>query len=630
MCLKKNCYFCTPITYRQDEDGPENSKTVTQNLLTATTSYDKNMTRRFTHFATRARQHLLLMTAGLLGSAAPACADTLDETFDNLTVGSDYKTLSNGWFVEGGESIYASADQFYYGIGSDTDYRAYSGKSLYSMQGTAAKASYVVVPTKLTGTLTFKYRACCSNRMSYTPFVKIFPVSQEGEAYTVGTTPIATLNPTKSGPWADASIDLGPEGTMVAIQLFRSYIDNFAAEVYEEGTTAKAITLTAFSADSPLVTTNMEGGYTATFTLTVKNRGSEDLTADDGVTVSLLGDGRQVLTTSEALVVAAGQTTDVTLTFSGKVNADTTLTFHAKENLSDKEYAGTAEVGVQVFGPRFAIDVADGTPQDYGFVLKDEEATKTYTITNSGNYALSVSVSAPEGFAAESMTVGAGESATLTVGLNSTAAGPKSGNVVLTLNAVDAATFTLPVKGFVADTDRMLVTFSDNQLPDGWEQGTCPWTIADGQARGTYSVTTRTNSEMTTPTLTATEGECLYIMARKQAIFPEFSVWYSTDDGDSWSREKYDDLVDNDDEQLLTLGPLAAGSYKLRFEGYNIALYAINGLSNDGQGDVTAIAAAATDAAAAAGHQCYNLQGLRVDQPRKGRLYIVNGKKIVK
>lgn len=588
------------------------------------------MTTHFTNFATRARQ--LMLAVVLLGSAAPACAEMLDETFDNLTVSTDYKTLSNGWFVQGGERIYSTADQYYYGIGNDMDYKAYSGKSLYSMQGSSAKSSYVVVPTKLVGPLAFKYRACCSSRVSYTPFVKIFPVTQDGDTYTVGTTAIATLNPTKGGSWADANIDLGAEGTMVAIQLFRSYIDDFSAEIYEESAASKAIALTAFTADSPIVTTNMEGSYTATFTLTVTNRGSDDLTADDAATVSLLSADKQVLATSDPIVVAAGQTADVTLSCSGKVTADATLSFYAKENLTDKEFATAAQVQVQVFGPRFAIDVAEGTLLDYGFVLKGAEATKAFTITNSGNYALSVSVAAPEGFTAESLTVAAGQTGTLTIGLSTTDGGPKSGNVVLTLNAVDAATFTLPVKGFVADTDKMLVTFDDNQLPEGWEQGACAWAFADGQARGTYSMTTHTNSEMTTPTLTVAEDECLYIVARKLAVFPEFSVWYSKDDGDTWTRQRYDDQVDSDDDQLLTFGPLAAGNYKLKFEGYNVGLDAINGftLSTSDPGQTTAVSAPITDGGEVMKQQTYNVQGMRVGQLRKGQLYIVGGKKIMK
>ena len=179
------------------------------------------------------RALLLFTTLTLAFGSVPALAETLEESFDDVTVESDYKTMSNGWFVLGSENIYSSATYYYYGIGSDSDYRAYSGKSLYSMYGSSIKDSYIVIPKKLTGTVSFQYRAACNSRAKYTPVINLLAVTENDGEYVVGDV-IQTLNPTKGGGWNEASIEL--EGaTMVAIQLFRAYIDDFSATVFEDG-----------------------------------------------------------------------------------------------------------------------------------------------------------------------------------------------------------------------------------------------------------------------------------------------------------------------------------------------------------------------------------------------------------
>ena len=254
--------------------------------------------------------YLFAMLLSLFG-VTQLKAETLTENFDAVTVNSDYKTLSNGWFVQGSGYVYSTPDTYQYGIGSESDYKAYgnTGKALYSMYGSSAHTNYIIVPTKLVGTLTFNYRACCGSRVSYTPFVEIYKVTESGGTYTVGTK-IQTLNPTKGGAWAEASVDLGTDGTMVAIRLFRSYIDNFSAEIYEEAAAGTTITVYEDAAATTKVTSDAyDYGFLAeagTKTFYVKNDGDAARTYNFSVPAGYSADA--------SLTVAAGETAEYVVT----------------------------------------------------------------------------------------------------------------------------------------------------------------------------------------------------------------------------------------------------------------------------------------------------------------------------
>ena len=57
--------------------------------------------------------------------------------------------------------------------------------------------------------------------------------------------------------------------------------------------------------------------------------------------------------------------------------------------------------GEKVSGAVFAINVTEGATQDFGKVSQDATAEKTFTITNSGDAVMNVSVAIPDGFEAE-------------------------------------------------------------------------------------------------------------------------------------------------------------------------------------------------------------------------------------
>ena len=573
------------------------------------------------------RVSLLFVLLAGMGSTGVMRAETIEEGFETVTLtdaeGNALTSswsfgygLSNGWKIVGG-TIYGSAGSANYGLWTNGHESSRSLEASYSSTNSAS----VFIPAKLDGTVTFWARKTSSSS-STKGTVTIFEANEDG---TVTANKLYTNN-TLTTTWTQYSLEV--EGKYIAINLVRAGLDDFVASTYEETSHDKVLTITDFAADDESVTASMDGSFNATFAVTVENRGTEDLTTADAATVSLLDADKNVVATTEPVVLAAGESTTVELAYSSTAQTDATLSFYAMENLSGRLYAQQAQVQVLVFGPRFGIDTTDGTAHDFGFVLKGAEAKKTFTITNSGNWALSVDVTAPEGFSAEPLTVAAGQTGTLTIALDTATPGMKSGTVTITTNASDVTTMSLAVQGFVADTDKMLVTFDDNLLPEGWEQGACPWTFEDGKASGTYDINARTNSQMLSPTVTVAEGDVLYVLLMATSNFSsEFSIYYSADNGENWTQKKYDNELTSGTYQLLTLGDVPKGRYRLMLEGYKVLVDAVNGFTLYDQ-TTTAIGSLGT----ANGHkgEACNLQGQRVGEMRSGHLYIVDGKKIIK
>lgn len=225
-------------------------------------------------------------------------------------------------------------------------------------------------------------------------------------------------------------------------------------------------------------------------------------------------------------------------------------------------------------GAKFAIDT-DGTAQDYGMVMKDASAIKTFTVTNNGNVALEVTFAPSAGFSTPaSLNVAAGASETFNVVMNTTTPGAKSGNVVLSFTATNATEFTIPVTGYVADPDKIYADFNDNQLPTGWSDNT-GWTFSDGKA------VAGTDTQMTLPALTVAEGEKLAISVMGTGSFNELYYYTSTDGGTSWSAKSTNlaSSISTSAYSVVYIEGLAAGNYKLKLQGYQVKIDAINGFT---------------------------------------------------
>ena len=231
-------------------------------------------------------------------------------------------------------------------------------------------------------------------------------------------------------------------------------------------------------------------------------------------------------------------------------------------------------------GAKFDIDTKNGQEVNFGMQEQNAEATKTYTITNNGSEALTVSIVAPEVVTVSSseMSIPAKESTELTITLNTTTAGAKNGTVELTTNAIDVTSFSIPVAGYVMDPELFTETFDGNALPDGWtmESGSTytsyKWTISDGMASATSS-----NARLITPSLTVAEGEKMAIEAKSYGagLSHSLPIYVSKNGGEYTLHTTITDLAD--DFKVFYIEGLEAGNYQIRFDGNSVALGAVNG-----------------------------------------------------
>ena len=163
-------------------------------------------------------------------------AETLTEDFNSLTV-SGTTTLSNGWFVQNaslgtqGSTSSNWGSSFYELASRDED--GTSGKSLVASYG--SQTGYVIIPTDLTGTITFSIAGTKTTAGSYS----IHPVTEEngtytvGEALTSGTVAKKTDSRSSFGTWTTVTYEYA-EHSMIALMFNKAAIDNFSATIYEQ------------------------------------------------------------------------------------------------------------------------------------------------------------------------------------------------------------------------------------------------------------------------------------------------------------------------------------------------------------------------------------------------------------
>lgn len=476
----------------------------------------------------RKRKLLITCLLSLIGALQMTAQTTLTEDFNSVTIQKDgadisgWQTgngLSNGWYIIGASAGIYTDDQYganYYGLVSDDN----GGKCIGYDYGTS-NAAYLAIPDKLTGEVSFSARATTTNSR-YQSYIQV-SLYEVNDDNTIGNL-IGTVKPTSTS-WGSYTIDLGTEGKQVAIFLVRARIDNISATIYEDGAEVKAIGVDGFSAEQATVNATAAGDYTANFTVLVQNKGNADLTAADGATVSLLDASKNVVATSEPIVLAQGESKAVTITYNGHVTADGEVTFYVKEDLTDKQYATPVTITVQLAGARFAIN-ASGL-QDFGFVSEGVSVVKVYTVTNSGNAPLTVDATTPSGFESSApLTVEAGGTGELSISLEAADPGIHSGNVAITTNAVDVKSLTLPVSAYVYPIDVEHLDFTE--LPANWTAK--GFTVADGLATAGYGTNT-----LTSPAILFNDGHVLAIKARFDSSMGEIVVKGSADMGDTWT-----------------------------------------------------------------------------------------------
>ena len=221
-------------------------------------------------------------------------------------------------------------------------------------------------------------------------------------------------------------------------------------------------------------------------------------------------------------------------------------------------------------------------PASLGFGMISEATTKTFTIANIGKATLEgINVtSTGEAFALTGVpaSLAAGESAEVTITMAATTKGAQSSDIAVSATGMDTVQFT--VSGYVLDTDAMLVQFTGNTVPEGWENKS--FTVDNDELSASYSAAT-----LTSPAITVAEGQTLAIYAKSSStssyITPSLSVKTSTDNGTTWTEAKKfsDELKGTSDYVVLVVDSIAAGNYKLQFEGKYVIINTINGYNYD-------------------------------------------------
>ena len=221
-------------------------------------------------------------------------------------------------------------------------------------------------------------------------------------------------------------------------------------------------------------------------------------------------------------------------------------------------------------------------PASLGFGMIAEATAKTFTIANIGKATLEgINVtSSGEAFALTGVpaSLAAGESAEVTITMAATTKGAQSSDIAVSATGMETVQFT--VSGYVLDTDAMLVQFTGNTVPEGWENKS--FTVDNDELSSSYSAAT-----LTSPAITVAEGQTLAIYAKSSStssyITPSLSVKTSTDNGTTWTEAKKfsDELKGTSDYVVLVVDNIAAGNYKLQFEGKYVVINTINGYSYD-------------------------------------------------
>ena len=218
-------------------------------------------------------------------------------------------------------------------------------------------------------------------------------------------------------------------------------------------------------------------GSTISKTFTIQNTGNAPLTLGT-VTVPT----GFVLTQAPATsTVAAGSSTTFTVglntaaagTFSGSLSFTNN---DADENPFNFALSGTVNTSTPTAAPE--IEILDGSTVlidgastvNFGSVALGATATKTFTIRNLGTSNLTLSqISLPTGFSLSAgpgrTTVAPGGSTTLTLALNTTTAGTKTGGVAIANNDANEGPFNFNVLGVV--TTQTPTTAPEIEILDG-------------------------------------------------------------------------------------------------------------------------------------------------------------------
>ena len=450
----------------------------------------------------------------------------------------DYQLRESGGYGDNGAYLYIGSQT----LGDGTSWDQGTVADMLVTPPITGDASIYVKKNKSSGTITFY---TCSYNASTGKYTK-------GSRYDV------TVPELSETEWTKVDIPEVAADTRIGICGDDVSIDEFAAasaviELRKELKVSLVRLLSGATADA-----DADGNITLKMNVKVKNNGDVAFNpGDENYSLSIIrkntGSAADTEVYNQPIAVALqpGETSDfIELNAVIPVTESARSRFDVKENITgSSSYGGW--VDIYAYKPDFSVTttsfdvISNGTLQDFG--ISQSNVDKEYNIRNTkGAAPLTInSITVPEGFTysikdedvAETLTtpfvVEAHGKLLLTVTMDASVLGSRSGDIVVTPADGQGTAITLPVSGTIVDPSKLYVTFADGKFPAGTYVEGNSWTVDKyTNGDGNYSAVNSSVTPMTKfvlPKIHLGEGEALTFTAAKRSDNSKLNVYYSAD-----------------------------------------------------------------------------------------------------
>ncbi len=541
--------------------------------------------------------YLLTMLALALGFSVARADVVAPYTYDFSGLGSE-KLVSSfappGWahYVDRFQADSWSTPSFveYFaqktgGYGDDGACLKVGSQTLYDSWGESSQTmTDMIVTPAITGdaSIYVKQSAAEGSVSFYTCTVASNGTVTKGDKYEVTVPALST------DAWTKVELPNVAAGTRLGICGDQVLLDEFSAASADVVLKREMLILSSPTMiSSGDLCADADGNVQVQFKAKIKNSGEVPLAVGgEGYTVSLYDntDGVAVgepVPVSFPLAVGESQYLEGTVTMA--VTKNYRHGFHLKENISGvTTYLGWIEVfphaPVFTLEDNLSHDVENSTVD---FQVMQASTSKVLVISNAkGGAPLTInSVSVPEGFSYKISATENGEAATfpyevaalgkayLTVTMDASVVGKRSGNIVITPADGQGEVYTLAVTGEIVDPSKVYINFNDQKFPAGTyielSSGQKKWKVSNfSYGENGYAATSDEVelSKFVLPKIRLAEGEHMTFDANKRNATSKLNVYYSAD-RKNWIQVKNITIDNSDDANCFAMGTYPGGYY---------------------------------------------------------------------
>ena len=472
------------------------------------------------------------------------------------------------------------------GYGDDGACLKVGSQTLYDSWGKSSQTmTDMIVTPAITGdaSIYVKQSAAEGSVSFYTCTVASDGTVTKGDKYEVTVPALST------DAWTKVELPNVAAGTRLGICGDEVLLDEFSAASADVVLKREMLILSSPTMiSSGDLCADADGNVQVQFKAKIKNSGEVPLAVgEEGYTVSLYDntDGVAVgepVPVSFPLAVGESQYLEGTVTMA--VTKNYRHGFHLKENISGvTTYLGWIEVFPHA--PVFTLEdnlshvVENGSTVD--FQVMQASTSKVLAISNAkGGAPLTInSVSVPEGFSYKISATENGEAATfpyevaalgkayLTVTMDASVVGKRSGNIVITPADGQGEVYTLAVTGEIVDPSKVYINFNDQKFPAGTyielSSGQKKWKVSNfSYGENGYAATSDEVklSKFVLPRIRLAEGEHMTFDANKRNATSKLNVYYSAD-RKNWTQVKNITIDNSDDANCFAMGTYPSGYY---------------------------------------------------------------------